>query len=166
MMIFEPLVGEGYEWVNACDDRDYETFLAFDGQPRAATWRPIAVRRVQADERQAFKPSDFPWLGSHALVMRRTAVEALQGLLDLHGEVLPLATNDILNIAVRVQSRIDGGRKGLSDNLEVRSHADELPCLKRGARADHLGVLGRDRPTCLPKRVGGPTHWGVVIQGP
>ena len=94
MPIYEPLVAEGYEWVNACDDRDYEIFLALDGEPRAATWKPVKVRRVRADKRQAFNPSDFPWLGSHALVMRRTAVEALRDLLDAHGEVLPLATED------------------------------------------------------------------------
>lgn len=94
MTIYEPLVAEGYEWVNAFDDGDYESFLLLDGQPRALTWKPIKVRRVRADERQAFNPSDFPWLGSHALVMRRTAVDALRDILDANGEVLPLATDD------------------------------------------------------------------------
>lgn len=108
MTIYEPLVAEGYEWLNACDDRDYETFLALDGQLRAATWKPVKVRRVRADERQAFNPSDFPWLGSHALVMRKTAVEALRDLLDAHGEVLPLATDDGVELFAFNARVIDG----------------------------------------------------------
>lgn len=100
MIIYEPLVAEGYEWINACDDHDYETFLALNGQPRAATWKPVNVRRVRADDRQAFRPSDFPWLGSHALIMRRTAVEALRDVLDRHGEVLPLHTEDGVELFV------------------------------------------------------------------
>ena len=93
MRIFEPLVAEGFEWVNTCDEQDYEVFRAFDGQPQASNWQPIKVRRVRADARQAFNPSDFPWLGS-ALVMRRKAVESLRDILEAHGEVLPLATDD------------------------------------------------------------------------
>jgi hypothetical protein len=100
MTFYEPLVAEGYEWVNACDDRDYETFLSFDGQPRAMTWKPIKVRRVLADEGQVFKPSDFPWLGGHALVMRRNAVEALRDILEGQGEILPLATEDGVELGV------------------------------------------------------------------
>jgi hypothetical protein len=34
-VIYEPLVAEGYEWVNAVQDGDYEVFLPFDGQPLA-----------------------------------------------------------------------------------------------------------------------------------
>jgi hypothetical protein len=98
--IYEPLVDEGYEWVNACDARDYEIFLALDGRPRGATWKPVRVRRVRSDERHAFNPSDFPWLGSDALVMRRAAVEALRDLLEAHGEILPLATDDGVELFV------------------------------------------------------------------
>ena len=116
MMIFEPLVAEGFEWVNACDDRDYEVFLSFDGEPRASAWKPIKVRRVRADERHAFEPSDFPWLGSHALVMRRTAVEALLEILEAHGEILPLATDDGVALFVfnaRVVDALDEARSSL-----------------------------------------------------
>jgi hypothetical protein len=45
------------------------------------------------DDRHACKPSDFPWLGGHALILRTTAVEALRDLLEANGE-LPLATAD------------------------------------------------------------------------
>jgi hypothetical protein len=80
--IYEPLVAEGA------------------GKPRAATWKPIAVCRVRADERQAFNLSDFPWLGSDALVVRRAAVDALRDLLDAIGEVLPQSIDDGIELFV------------------------------------------------------------------
>lgn len=110
-MIFEPMVREGYEWINCANDADYEVFAAFDGSPRAEHWRPVLVRRVRADEHHEFKPSDFPWLGTDALVMRKKAVDALRGMLETSGEVLPLATEDgtelfVLNIT-RVLDAVD-----------------------------------------------------------
>lgn len=115
-VIYEPLVAEGYEWVNAVQDEDYEVFLQLDGQLRASTWKPIAVRRVRADERQAFNPSDFPWLGSHALIMRRAAVDALRDILDANGEVLPLSTDDGLELFVlnaRIVDALDEANSSL-----------------------------------------------------
>lgn len=98
--IYEPLNVDGYECVNACDPRDYEVFHGLDGSPRAKDWRPIRVRRMRPDDLQTFKPSDFPWLDSHALVMRRTAIAALGDILETHGEVLPLATDDDIELFV------------------------------------------------------------------
>jgi len=100
MDMYEPLVAEGYEWVNCCDDSDYEVFLTLDGSSQAGRWQPIKVRRVRADDRQDFKPSDFPWLGADALVMRRRAVDALRDVLEAHGEVLPLVTEDATELLV------------------------------------------------------------------
>jgi hypothetical protein len=116
-MIYEPLVAEGYEWINCCDDADYEVFWSFDGSPRAPGWKPVKVRRVRADDRQAFNPSDFPWLGAHALIMRRKPVEALRKMLASGGEVLPLATDDgtdlsVLNVT-RVLDAIDEQRSDI-----------------------------------------------------
>ncbi len=56
MPIYEPLVADGYERVNAVREQDDEVFLGFDGQHRTAAWRPIAVRRVRAD---AISPYPF-----------------------------------------------------------------------------------------------------------
>lgn len=108
MTIFEPLVADGYEWVNAVDDQDYEVFLSFDGQLRAGDWRPIPVRSVRADDRQAFRVSDFPWLGSDALVMRPPAVEALREILAANGEILPLAPVDGSEMFVYNARVVDG----------------------------------------------------------
>jgi hypothetical protein len=91
-MIYQPLVRDGYEWINTEDPADYEVFLSFDGRRHAADWRAVRVRRVRMDDRHACKPSDFPWLGGHALILRTTAVEALRDLLEANGELLPLGT--------------------------------------------------------------------------
>jgi hypothetical protein len=116
MTIYEPLVSEGYEWVNCCDDSDYEVFLGFDGSPRAGQWRPVKVRCVRADEKQKFTPSDFPWLGADALVMRRRAVDALRDILDAHGEVLPLVADDNVELFVfnaRAVDALDDARSSV-----------------------------------------------------
>ena len=100
MMIFKPLVLDDFEWINVHNPNDYETFVTFDGHSLADHWRPVRVRRVQADARHGCKPSDFPWLGSHALVMRRSAMEALQDIWRADGEILPLATDDDVELFV------------------------------------------------------------------
>lgn len=117
-MFYEPSVAYGYEWINCVNDADYEVFWGLDGTPRASDWRPVRVRRVRADHRQPFNPSDFPWLGAHALVMRRAAVDALGELLVASGEVLPLETDDgvelfVLN-ATRVVDALDEGRSEIT----------------------------------------------------
>jgi hypothetical protein len=98
--IFAPRSADDFECVNAIDAGDYEVFFGLDGRPRAATWRPIEVRRVPADDRHGCEPSDFPWLGSHALIMRRGAVDALRDILEASGEVLPLSTRDDVELFV------------------------------------------------------------------
>jgi hypothetical protein len=98
--MFEPLVLEGYEWVKPYDPTDFEVFLAFDGTRRGDGWRPVKVRRVRADQGQAFVASDFPWLGAHALVMRPRALDALHDVLEAHGEILPLTTDDGVSLWV------------------------------------------------------------------
>ena len=94
MIIYQPLIEHDYECLNCCDYRDYEIFNMFDGSPRLETWRPIRVNSGPADEGQKGLPSDFPWLVSHVLVMRKQAILALRDILDTHGELLPLVTDD------------------------------------------------------------------------
>jgi hypothetical protein len=107
MEFFEPMVREGYEWVNCVNQADYEVFARLEGSPQGNAWKPVPVRRVRADEQHDFRPSDFPWLGSDALVMRRKAVEALRDLLDSNGEVLALSTDDGVELFVLNAQVID-----------------------------------------------------------
>jgi Immunity protein family (Imm11) len=88
-------VQEGYEWVVPLSDTDFEVFLSFGGSKRATDWRPIEMRLVTEDERgRRFLPSDMPWLGQHAPVMRPRATAALSPVLAGDGEILPLACRD------------------------------------------------------------------------
>lgn len=107
MEVFEPAVGEGYEWINCLEEGDYQVLAELDGTARRDAWRSIPVRRVRADHHHAFKPSDFPWLGSDALVMRRSAVVALRDILDASGELLPLSTSDGVELFVLNAQVID-----------------------------------------------------------
>lgn len=113
-MIYEPLVRTGYEWINALDEPDYEVFLSFDGRARAGIWNPVRVRRVRADESQDFRESDFPWLGSHALVLSQRAVKALREIIEPCAELLPLGTEDATELFVvnvlRVVDALDEDR--------------------------------------------------------
>lgn len=116
-MIYEPLVRTEYEWISTLDERDYEIFLSFDGGSRASTWKPVRVRRVRADDRQEFRESDFPWLGSHALVLRQRAVKALGHTIEQCAELLPLETDDeaelfVLNV-LRVVDALDEERSSV-----------------------------------------------------
>lgn len=94
MKIFEPKPAENFEWINTTDDSDYELFLAFDGIPRGHAWSPPKVRRVPANYDKEKNESDFPWLGGHALILRRKSLEILNNVLQTNGEVLPLADVD------------------------------------------------------------------------
>lgn len=95
MRIYEPEVRPGFEWVLPVHDTDHEYLWSLDGTPRQATWRPVPVARLTADEHgNPREPADLPWLGGHVLVLRPSAVAALGGVLDQHGELLPLDCPD------------------------------------------------------------------------
>ncbi len=90
MRIYEKNGGDGYETLNCVDSDGWETLRLLDGSPRAATWKPLRIRRVRPSRRQRFRPSDSPTSGTHTLVLSRTAVDALRDMLEAHGELLPL----------------------------------------------------------------------------
>jgi uncharacterized protein DUF1629 len=116
MVIFEPNRRKGYEIINCVNGADYQAFRLLDGTSRKADWKPIRVQRVRAYWNEAFRPADFPWYGDDILVMRRSAVEALRDMLDAHGEVLPLETEDGIELYAfnaRVIDALDKERSSL-----------------------------------------------------
>lgn len=119
MNFYEPLVANGYEWVNCVDAKDCEIFNIFDGTPRGKEWRPILVRRVRADDTQDMKESDFPWLGSWAIVMRKTAIDELRIMLDKSGEILPLKTDDGVELSVLNAQVVDALDEVNSDTMKL-----------------------------------------------
>lgn len=132
MEVFAPIVREGYEWVNCVNQDDYEVFAGFDGLPRAGTWKPIRVRRVSAQEGRIAEPSDFPWLGSDALVMRRSAVDALRDILDANGEVLPLSTDDGVDLFV-LNARVINALDEANSSLMKFPGTDRIMRIKKAA---------------------------------
>ena len=114
--MYEPLVREGFEWVNTVDDADYERFRSFDGTPLVDNWTPVRVQLVRAIDRRQLRESDFPWLGSHALILRELAIARLQHLIAPCAEILPLEADDGANLFVlnvlKVIDALDEERSG------------------------------------------------------
>ncbi len=103
MNIYTTVVSEGFELCHPVADKDFETIATFiDGAPRAATWSPIPVEIVHEDEGRALEQSDAPWLGGHALIFRKGAVQALAPILESHGELLPLDCQEAELVAFNV----------------------------------------------------------------
>lgn len=98
--IYERLNAKGYEIINTVNGYDDAKQLwTLHGVSRKHDWTPILVQRDRPTRRGACKTADLPYSGT-GLIMRRSAVDALQDILDAHGEVLPLATNDGVELFV------------------------------------------------------------------
>ena len=98
--IYDALRPDGYEIVNTVNGyEDGDALRALGGSSRKHDWKPILVERVRATRRHGFKAADFT-CSPTAFVLRRSAVDALQDILEAHGEVLPLATNDDVELFV------------------------------------------------------------------
>ncbi|HEY7583073.1 MAG TPA: hypothetical protein VIB78_05580 [Acidimicrobiia bacterium] len=111
LTVYAPAVLEGFEWVAPDRGVDHEALLQLDGTSRSSNWTPLNVRLIKADvDSGNLHESDFPWLGVHALVLRRSAMEVLLGLLAHEAEFLPLACADaelwVLN-PLRVDDALD-----------------------------------------------------------
>jgi hypothetical protein len=93
MIVYDTAHTTGYEIVNCKSYEDIRVLADFDGTSRKEGWTPVHVRRDRVNRREAFKPADLPY--SHdALMMRRSGFEALRDMLETYGEILPLATDD------------------------------------------------------------------------
>lgn len=93
MGIYAPLGGEGFELCLPVRQEDFERLnMEINGRPRSEQWTPVDVGLVRHDQGRELAASDSPWLGSHALIFKRTAVEAMGPLLRDNGELLPLAS--------------------------------------------------------------------------
>ncbi|GAB4543985.1 MAG: hypothetical protein Tsb0020_55510 [Haliangiales bacterium] len=94
MRIYKPIGADHYEIIHCVDEEDCDLFYDLDGTSRKDSWTPIQVKRAECEEPGDTLASDFPWFGSDVLIFRTRAVVALRDLLDRHGELLPLATED------------------------------------------------------------------------
>jgi uncharacterized protein DUF1629 len=106
--VYEFEVQEGYEWVVPVAPADFEVFRAFDGSAKRTGWAPIRVRLVEEDEQgRPLLPSDVPWLGKHAPVLKVNASEALRPVLTRDGELLPLMCEESKLVVYNVTRVLD-----------------------------------------------------------
>lgn len=95
LAVYEVGSEEGYELCQPLASYDFEKISALiNGEQRSANWTPIKVKIFRESNRKALSKSDSPWLGSHALIFRPTALNALRPTLEDHGELLPLDCAD------------------------------------------------------------------------
>jgi hypothetical protein len=97
--IFDTLNANGYEIVTCGSYDDQQVLNHLDGSSRKDGWKPPRVQRVRPTRRSGNKPAELPY-GHTGFFMRRSAVDALKDVLDAHGEVLPLATDDDVELFV------------------------------------------------------------------
>jgi hypothetical protein len=95
MRIYDYHQTTGYEILQTADGEAFAVLDRINGKPVSKRWKPVRVRRVRASARQGCRPSDAPFAYmSGVLVFRRSAVDALRDILDVHGELLPLEDED------------------------------------------------------------------------
>lgn len=105
-MLYTMLGSEGYECAICKNDEDYDIFNGLQGSSLAEDWQPVCIIRIPLDDGRPALPSDFPWMLSSNLIMRRRAVFALRDLLEAGGEILPLATRDNVALSVLNVTRV------------------------------------------------------------
>lgn len=99
MSILETRPAEGFECLSL-GGASYETFITFDGHPRNENWNPIAVQRLRPFETSECKPSDSPLADRPSSCHAQSAVDAVRDILNSHGEILPLASGDRVELFV------------------------------------------------------------------
>lgn len=139
----------GYEMVNVGDAAGYDQFLQLDGSRKGATWKPVRVQRTRATLREAGRPSDAPFSFSGALVLRRSAVDALRDILDAHGELLPLED--------------EGGVELYVYNAWALDALDQK--LSQGPRDENGRLEAATRPVFIPSIVEGVDIFQIKVEG-
>ena len=118
MVVYEPIGADDYEVLGCNNDDDFEIFRCFDGSSLLEKWRPIEMNSGPGDEHEKGLPSDFPWLGSHVLVMRKRAVLALRDIFDAQGELLPLRLDGVELFAFNART-VDALDESKSDLMRI-----------------------------------------------
>lgn len=93
--VYRPVPMDGYEWALPIEDADFERFRRLGEDARKFVSRPPQMRLLRVDDDgKLLKPAGLPWLGSHVLVLRDSAISVLGPLLAPFGKVIQLASND------------------------------------------------------------------------
>ncbi len=121
MNVFESRLANGYEMITCKSYDDIRILADLDGSPRKGDWTPPHVQRDRPTRRSGNKPADLP-CRVNTLIMRRPAMEALRDVLEAYGEILPLATDDGVELFVH---NVLGVREALDMERSDIEHVPE-----------------------------------------
>lgn len=123
LTIYKPIGADDCQLCHPIHSEDFERInLEINGSPRSREWLPVPMKIIHEDQGRQLSSSDAPWLGSHALVFKRKASDALASLLQACGELLPLVCAevsvqiynprvlDVLDVEVSSVLRFSSGR--------------------------------------------------------
>jgi hypothetical protein len=83
-----------YEWALPIVGADFQRLRIETFERVASSWTPVEMKLLREDEGNVLEPADLPWLGEHALVMRRPAADLVASLVEGQAELLPLSCVD------------------------------------------------------------------------
>jgi hypothetical protein len=112
MKVYELSLAEGQEWAMPKVLEDNHVLSDLRGQ-RQLHWIPIGMDLLtEDDEGTPRRYSDFPWYGSHVLILRSDAANGLREIMRPYGEFLPLKGGDGLELfnATTVLDALDEDR--------------------------------------------------------
>lgn len=135
--VYVPLGVESGELAHPINPDGFEdVVLHVNGVERASAWRVPKFRLISRDQGVNLVPVDMPWLGSHALLLKHRAMDALGPSLSPFGELLPVPCStklwlfnptrviDALDQDASKVVRFSSGRL-----MHVDSYAFRLPCV-------------------------------------
>jgi hypothetical protein len=157
MRFFKPDPAGGYEWVNFGDFSIHETLVEIGEPPQLASWKKPRAKLVPVEEDAPCQRSDFPWLGSHALVLRQEPAMRLRDMLEANGELLPMDGDDGTELfAFNAQvvdaldeERSDVARFSSGEILEIRKPVFRTEALRD---VDIFRLPGRGGETFVSER--------------
>lgn len=154
--VYVPIGAEGFEFCHPVDEGNFETLnVQIDGAQRGQTWTPLQMRLVREDEGKPLMESDSPWLGSHALIFRKRALDRVGAFLEEHGELLPVGCPDA-DLAIFNPRVVDAFDEATSSVLRF-SNGRIMRIMKHVFRAD---VVAQTSAFKIPNLRVSPTFVG------
>lgn len=93
--VYEPRSADGFELCHPVRPEDFEFInVLVDGTRREREWSSPEFRLIRYDEGVELQQSDSPWLGAHALILRRRAVDVYREALEGQAEFLRVRCPD------------------------------------------------------------------------
>jgi hypothetical protein len=87
---------QGYQWLLADDDQDYERLHALATHRPGEAWASLPMHVLDRDgDGTPLQPADLPWLVSTTLAVAPAALPTIRPLLEPYGEFLPVSGSAI-----------------------------------------------------------------------